>query len=110
MLQPHASAAGPRAAQARGVAVEEDERSDGDLGLVPVVAGGHDERFRAWTEQLRDRRRTSGTDFFYSANRSTHAKRQAEEKAPACARRWGFRMNMDLDAFRSTFDRFAHAA
>lgn len=70
---------------------------------------GHDDRFRAWTERLRDRRRTSASDFFHSANRSVDAKQQAEEKAPACARRWGFHMNMDLDAFRSTFDRFAHA-
>lgn len=77
------------------------------LDLTAELA--HDERLREWTERLRDRRRTAPMDFFYAAPRSAEAKQQSEDKAPACARRWGFRMNMDLDAFRSTFERFAHA-
>jgi hypothetical protein len=49
-------------------------------------------------------------DLFLVPAGSKYQSRLAEERTPAVARRWGFRMNMDLDSFRSLFDRFAHAA
>ena len=69
-----------------------------------------DKRFLLWSEKLRDQRRTASVDFFHAASRSGEAKDLATDKAPPSARRWGFRMNLDIDAFRSTFDRFARAA
>jgi hypothetical protein len=55
---------------------------------------------------LRDRRYKAPRDFFYAASHSRRQRQLAEEKTPQVARRWRLRMNMDLDAFRSTFEKF----
>ena len=79
------------------------------LDLTAELSG--DRRFAQWTKPLRDRRLKVPRDFFYAASRSRRQRRLAEEKTPPPARRWRLRMNMDLDAFRSTFEKFApHAA
>jgi len=79
------------------------------LDLTAQLSG--DRRFTEWTTPLRDRRFKAPRDFFYAASRSRRQRRLAEEKTPPLARRWRLRMNMDLDAFRSTFEKFApHAA
>lgn len=69
-----------------------------------------DPRFVGWAAPLRDRRCVAERDFFPAASRSALARRAARRNTPAPARRWGLRMNMGLEAFASTFDRFGHAA
>lgn len=79
------------------------------LDLTAELSG--DRRFLAWMKPLRDRRYKASRDFFYTASHSRRQRRLAEEKTPKVARRWRLRMNMDLDAFRSTFEKFVpHAA
>lgn len=79
------------------------------LSLTAELSG--DRRFAEWTTPLRDRRYRAPHDFFYAASRSRRQNRLAEETTPPVARRWRLRMNMDLDAFRSTFEKFVpHAA
>lgn len=79
------------------------------LDLTAELSG--DRRFATWAKALRDHRRTARHAFFSAASRSRRERRLADERTPPVARRWGWRMNMDLDAFRSTFDKFVpHAA
>jgi len=79
------------------------------LDLTAELSG--DRRFAEWMKPLRDRRYKASRDFFYAASRSRRQLQLAEERTPQVARRWRLRMNMDLDAFRSTFDKFVpHAA
>jgi hypothetical protein len=74
------------------------------LGLTAELSG--DRRFARWMKPLRDRRCRAPRDFFHAAARSRRQRQLAEEKTPQVARRWRLRMNMDLDAFRSTFEKF----
>jgi hypothetical protein len=69
-----------------------------------------DGRFAVWAARLRDGRCKTALDFFSGPPRSRRSRQTAELQTPAVARRWGFRMNMGLDAFQSTFDKFAYAA
>ena len=68
-----------------------------------------DERLSEWSKSLRDHRFKAVRDFFWERSRSGLQRRLAEERTPEVARRWGFRMNMDLESFRSLFERFARA-
>jgi hypothetical protein len=43
------------------------------------------------------------------ANAAPRARAQAERNTPAATRRWGYRMNMDLENFRTLFEKFADA-
>jgi hypothetical protein len=74
------------------------------LALTAELSG--DRRFVAWTKPLRDRRWHAPRDFFYTASRSRRRRQLADERTPSVARRWGWRMNMDLDVFRATFEKF----
>jgi hypothetical protein len=79
------------------------------LDLTAELSG--DRRFAAWATTLRDRRCKAPHAFFHAASRSRRQHRLAEERTPPVARRWGLRMNMDVNAFRSTFEKFVpHAA
>jgi hypothetical protein len=51
---------------------------------------------------LRDRRRS--VPRCLPEERSGYERRLADERTPEVARRWGFRMNLTLEAFRSAFD------
>ena len=44
---------------------------------------------------------------FFSGPQGPRALAATRRGTPSEARRWGFLMNMGLDSFRSTFDRFA---
>lgn len=77
------------------------------LDLTSEVSG--DPRFSARAAELRDRRLRRTRSFFYGAAPSRRAREQAERNTPAVARRWGFRMNMDLESFRTLFEKFADA-
>jgi hypothetical protein len=76
------------------------------LDLTAQLSG--DRRFATWARPLRDRRFTGPHSFFHAATvlRSRRAQHLAEERTPQVARRWGWRMNLDLEAFRSTFEKF----
>jgi hypothetical protein len=71
------------------------------LGFFLELTGelGGDRRLVGLAESLRDRRMTSVRDFFRSSTRDV-------SRNFALAAKWGFRMNMDLDSFRSLFDKF----
>ena len=68
-----------------------------------------DPRFVEWAAGLRDRRCVAQRDFFPSTSRSLLARQAADLNTPAAARRWGLRMNLGMDAFTSTFEKFRHA-
>ncbi|MBI5499762.1 MAG: hypothetical protein HY907_05935 [Deltaproteobacteria bacterium] len=78
------------------------------LELTAELSG--DRRLAEWSKAFRDGRRRIVRDLFLVPAGSKFQSRLAEERTPGVARRWGLRMNMDLDSFRSLFDRFAHAA
>ena len=56
--------------------------------------------------RLRDGRFRRTVDFF-TMGRGKRARELAERRTPRPAREWGFRMNMPLESFRATFDKFA---
>jgi hypothetical protein len=78
------------------------------LELTAALSG--DARFVEWSRPLRDRRRTVPRDFFPASSASRYQSRLAASRTPAVARRWGLRMNMGLESFRTLFERFAGAA
>jgi len=78
------------------------------LELTAALSG--DDNLAKLTTLLRDRRCTASLDFFHSASRSRRQRQAADDNAPTAARHWGFRMNMDMDAFRSTFEKFVSVA
>jgi len=78
------------------------------LDLTTELSG--DRRFAAWAKPLRDQRCTASRDFFHIGSQSRRHQRLAYEKTPRVARRWGLRMNTDVEAFRSMFRKFVHAA
>lgn len=77
------------------------------LDLTSDLSG--DARFKTWARDLKDRRVRTTHDFFELPPSSVSRKRRNDPKLRP-ARRWRFRMNMDLESFRSHFEKFAHAA
>lgn len=71
------------------------------LGFFLELTGelGGDRRLVGLAETLRDRRMTALRDFFQTGRREA-------VRDFALATKWGFRMNMDLDSFRSLFSKF----
>ncbi len=80
--------------QALGYFLELAGRLGNERGLVRAAA------------VLRDRRRRKERMFF-SGPHGPRALAATRRNTPSEARRWGFLMNMGLDSFRSTFDKFA---
>jgi hypothetical protein len=74
------------------------------LDLTAELSG--DRRFATWMAPLRDGRCTASRPFFCGHAHSRRERQLAEKRTPPVARRWGWRMNMDLDSFRSTFEKF----
>ncbi len=66
-------------------------------------AMGGDRRLVGLAESLRDGRMTSVRDFF-----QTGARERLVRDFPL-AKKWGFQMNMDLEAFRGLFEKFVNA-
>lgn len=77
------------------------------LGFLLELAGtlGGDPDLRAAARRFRDRRVRREQDFFDAA-RSTLERRLARERTPRVAKKWHFLMNMSLETFASTFDKF----
>jgi hypothetical protein len=61
-----------------------------------------DAGMKARAERFRDRRVRKPRDFF-TASGSGYASKLAEGRTPNIARRWHYRMNMNMDAFKSLF-------
>ncbi|HVE38540.1 MAG TPA: helix-turn-helix domain-containing protein [Planctomycetota bacterium] len=57
---------------------------------------------------LRDHRFKKTQDFFLSEE-SERARKLAELRTPETAREWHFRMNMPMESFESSFEKFVHA-
>jgi hypothetical protein len=87
------------------VATRRDERQA--LGYFLELAGrlGADDHLLQAAQRLRDKRRKRARMFFKGpyGPRSLALTRR---NTPREARRWGFLMNMGLDSFRSTFEKF----
>ncbi len=64
---------------------------------------GRDRRLLGMAERFQDKRMTTVRDFFQMGSKSAAAR---AEGFPL-AEKWKFRMNTDLDAFRSLFSKFA---
>lgn len=67
-----------------------------------------DARLCREASRFRDGRRRGVQDFFVRATSGVQ-RALAERNTPEVARRWGYRMNLGMDAFESTFARFCHA-
>jgi hypothetical protein len=74
------------------------------LALTAELSG--DRRFKKWAKSVRDGRWHASHAFFHTSTHSARERRLAEERTPPVARRWGWCMNMDFEAFRSAFDKF----
>jgi len=74
------------------------------LALTTLLSD--EQRFASLASLLKDKRLRQSRQFFYGVD-SPRAKQLARLKTPAIAHEWGFQMNMGLDSFRSTFDKFA---
>lgn len=78
------------------------------LDLTATLSG--DRRFSVWARGLKDRRCSAQKDFFHGVPRTALEREAARRSTPRPARRWGYRMNMNLDAFASIFAKFADGA
>ena len=74
------------------------------LDLTGQISGDHN--LCKWSEKFRDRRCCAARYFF--AETSKRRLTRAERETPAIAKRWGWRMNMGLDAFESMFKKHSH--
>lgn len=87
-------------------ATRRDERHA--LGYFLELAGtlGGDDRLVRFARPLADKRRTKKR-WFFAGPHGRHALAAARRNTPPQARRWGYLMNMGVDSFKSTFDKFA---
>jgi DNA-binding transcriptional ArsR family regulator len=72
------------------------------LELTTELSADH--RFSEWAQLFRDRR-FRAKDFFSTSTTKAQAE-LAETTTPQVAKEWGFRMNVDLESFKSLFDKF----
>jgi hypothetical protein len=63
-------------------------------------------RLHELAEEFHDRRCKKSQSFFVNQPQGKYAKRLEAKNTPALAKRWQFRMNMDLENFRSHFEKF----
>lgn len=77
----------------------EDKHSLGFFLELAATLGG-DRRLVGMAENLRDGRLTSTRDFFLTGPR------EGLVREFPLAKKWGFQMNMDIDTFRSLFEKF----
>jgi hypothetical protein len=80
------------------------------VGFMLDLAGqlGGNRELRQESVRFLDRRLSRNRPFFVGETRRSRA--VAEKRSPDLARRWGWRMNMGLDAFASVFEKFPDAA
>ncbi|HVO10740.1 MAG TPA: hypothetical protein VMX54_08345 [Vicinamibacteria bacterium] len=88
---------------------EATRRNEGPaLGYFLELAGrlGNDPSLLAASTRLRDKRRRRVKAFFAGPH-GPRAVTAMRRNTPREARRWGFLMNMGVDSFRTTFEKFA---
>jgi hypothetical protein len=90
-------------------ATRRDERQA--LGCFLELAGrlGQAPALVREARKLRDKRRSRTRMFFDARPRGRYSLALTRRKTPKAARRWGYLMNMDLDSFKSLFEKFAEA-
>lgn len=91
----------------RDEAVRADERQAVGFFLDLTGTLAKDGRLRLWSKNFQDERVSTQRPFF--PERTVFSRKLAERNTPPVARRWGWRMNMGLDAFASMFEKHAHA-
>lgn len=74
------------------------------LAVAAKVTG--DRQLAKWSQRLRDKRRTKLVDFFPRSSKG-RLRELAERNTPPLARRWSFRLNMDLADFEAVFRKFS---
>ncbi len=72
------------------------------LDLTALLSS--DRRLSEWSNRFRDHRFRTHDFFETPATRFTEA--LAEKRTPDVARKWGFKMNMELSSFESQFRKF----
>ncbi len=77
------------------------------LDLTSKLAPAGGQHLHELAERLRDKRVTTEGDFFDGPH-SKYGRELAARRTPDVARRWHYRMNMDLEVFASTFRKFTH--
>jgi len=77
------------------------------LGFFMDLTGqlGGDRRLSRLAKKFKDKRVTAERDFFLLPP-TTARRKLAASRTPAVAKRWGFQMNMDKEAFASLFEKF----
>lgn len=80
------------------------------LGYFLELAGrlGGDSRLLGAARSLTDKRRTRSRMFF-AGQHGPRELAQTRLNTPKEAKKWGYLMNMSVDSFRSTFDKFSKA-
>lgn len=83
-----------------------DERQA--LGYFLELAGrlGADTQLLKAAQSLNDKRR-SRSRMFFARHHGPHEVALTRRNTPPVAKKWGFLMNMPVDSFRSTFEKFA---
>tara|TARA_R110002073_G_scaffold320759_1_gene496324 strand:+ start:30035 stop:30784 length:750 start_codon:yes stop_codon:yes gene_type:complete len=78
------------------------------LGFYLDLTGklGGDRSLRKSSKLFKDGRMTAEREFFLRAS-SMSRRKLSDSMTPKLARKWGFRMNLDYDAFESQFNKFA---
>ena len=84
-----------------------DERQA--LGYFLELAGwlGADMRLRTTAQSLHDKRR-SRSRMFFAGHHGPYEVALTRRNTPPVAKKWGYLMNMPVDSFRSTFEKFAN--
>lgn len=66
----------------------------------------HEDRFHELARALEDRRFRRDESFFLNQQKTKYRKKLEARNTPSVAKRWHFKMNMDLENFRSHFKKF----
>jgi hypothetical protein len=77
------------------------------LDLTAELSGDH--RFADWARAFRDRRRHAKRPFFHTRAAALQASTQPD-RSPGVARRWGYRLDLPLEDFRSLFEKARRAS
>jgi hypothetical protein len=87
----------------RATALKEKQSLGFFLDLTGELA--NDRQFRAFAQTLKDRRVKRVRDFFEGPH-GKYSRELANERTPQVAKDWHFRMDMDMDNFRSFYSKF----
>lgn len=91
--------------------LSQDQGDKHAVGFFLALTGtlANDATLANIAERFRDRRRRAPTDFFQT-KRSSYETELSDLRTPPVARTWQFRMNMSMQTFSSTFEKFTENA